>query len=250
MAQILDEDRPLPPAWDSRMGDGLGVYRNAYRARLIAALAETFPRTGQWLGAELFETAAAHHLIVHPPTSWTLDLAGEGFVGTLAELFAGDPEVPDLAWLEWAMHRAFVVADCAPLNAAEFAAATDAYGDADWTNMRLVFGPSLAMREVGSDCGALWQALGRDEVLSAAPTLEARMHCLVWREGLDPVFALVSEAEATGLAAMRRGATFGDLCAALAQSLSPNGAAAAAGAMLGQWLQRGLVTQAAQGKAC
>ena len=44
MAHILGEDRRLPPHWNVRMGDGLEIYRNAYRTRLVDAMRETFPR--------------------------------------------------------------------------------------------------------------------------------------------------------------------------------------------------------------
>jgi hypothetical protein len=248
MGHVLEEDRPLPDGWDARVAAGLAVYRNAYRARLIDALAETFPRTQQWLGKEIFDAAAAHHLIVHPPTSWTLDMAGDGFVETLAELFVSDPEVPDLAWLEWAMHLAFTAGDCEPLDAASFAASTVGFDEDDWADMRLTFVPSAHVREVRSDCAALWQALRRDEAPAAAPMLDNPLHCLVWREGLAPVFTLVPEIEGTTIASMRDGASFGDICASLAGSKPADEAAHAAGAMLGQWLARGLVAEVIPGR--
>ncbi|WP_273773331.1 DNA-binding domain-containing protein, partial [Brucella intermedia] len=52
MGQVLGEERPLPPHWDARMAEGLAIYRNAYRSRLIDALRDTFPKTVQWVGDE------------------------------------------------------------------------------------------------------------------------------------------------------------------------------------------------------
>ncbi len=241
MAHVLDEDRPLPPRWDARMGDGLAIYRNAYRSRLVDALRETFPKTAQWVGDNSFAQAAAHHLITHPPRGWTLDLVGEGFVGTLEGLFANDPDVADLGWLEWAMHLAFSAADCEPLDAARFAEATRGFDENDWTEMRLVFVPSLHHREVSSDCTALWLALEQEEPPDSAPTLESLVYCKVWREGLSPVFRLIERDEGQRVAAMMQGATFGDLCASLDQVTTPDETAAAAGGMLGRWLAAGLV---------
>lgn len=241
MGHVLEEDRPLLQYWDERMAEGIAVYRNAYRARLVDALAETFPRTAQWVGKDAFDMAAAHHLILHPPTGWTLDTAGEGFDETLAALFTNDPEVPELAWLEWAMHSAFTAAGGEPLDPAGFALATADFGEDDWAAMRLVFAASLHVREVRCDCAALWQAIGRDEAPSAAPVLDTAMHCIVWREALTPVFALVPEDEGPCLSRMREGAPFGEICASLARSGSPDEAAVAAGAMLGRWLGRGIV---------
>jgi len=241
MGQVLGEERPLPPHWDARMAEGLAIYRNAYRSRLIDALRDTFPKTVQWVGDETFAQAAAHHLILHPPSGWTLDLIGAGFVGTLEELFAGDPDVADLAWLEWAMHLAFTASDCTPMDAARLAEATQGFGEADWADMRLSFAPSLYTRPVSSDCGALWRALGGEEPPASAPALETPMHCIVWREDLAPVFALVAAQAGDCLGRMRGGASFGALCAGLAESMPPDQAAGEAGAMLGGWLARGIV---------
>lgn len=241
MDHVLDEERPLPQHWDARMGEGLAIYRNAYRARLVDALRETFSKTALWTGDEAFAQAAAHHLILHPPRGWTLDLVGDGFVETLEELFAADPDVADLAWLEWAMHLAFTAPDCAPMDAARFAEATSDFGEEDWATMRLPFVPSLHVRVVSSDCGALWQALEREESPTTAPQAEAPLHCIVWREGLDPVFALIPARDGNSLAAMRAGSSFGEVCAMLAEELPADQAAAEAGAMLGGWIGRGIV---------
>lgn len=241
MAQVMDEDRPLPGGWDHRMGEGLAIYRNAYRARLVDALRETFPKTAQWVGDEAFAQAAGHYLILHPPTSWTLDMAGEAFVETLADLFASDPDVADLAWLEWAMHLAFTAPDHTPMDAAGFTTATSAFGEDDWANMRLRFVPSLRIRALRSDCAALWQALDQEEPPATAAEPASPMHCIVWRDGLDPVFTLVPARNGHCLMHMRADSSFGDMCAALAEAMPADQAAAEAGTMLGGWIGRGIV---------
>lgn len=241
MDHVLDEERTLPPHWPAHMAEGLAIYRNAYRTRLIDALRDTFPKTALWAGDEAFAQAAAHHLIQHPPKGWTLDLVGEGFVETLDDLFAGDPDVADLAWLEWAMHLAFTAPDCAPMDAARFAEDTAGFGEEDWTAMRLSFVSSLHVRAVSSDCAALWRALGREEPPASIPTLETPLHCIVWREGLDPVFMLVAADEGDCLAWMRDGTSFGELCAGAAETMPADEAAGEAGAMLGSWIGRGIV---------
>lgn len=241
MAHILDEERPATPGWDARFGAGLEIYRNAYRTRLVDALRETYERTAQWVGEESFAAAAAHHVITRPPNSWTLDHAGDGFAEVLAELFAHDPEVAELAWMEWAMHGAFVAADPVPLDREGFLAATAGFAPDDWAAMRLAISPALAMREVAHDVPALWQALARGED-TPHHALDRPHTLLVWREGFTPVFRLADCADAAALAAMQRGEHYGAACAALADSMGEDAAAARAGALLGQWLADGLVT--------
>jgi len=239
MDQVLTDGRTLPCGWDARMAAGLDIYRNAYRSTMVEALRETFPKTALWAGDHAFSQAAAHHVITHPPCGWTLDLVGEGFTETLAGLFANDPDVADLAWLEWAMHLAFTARDCVALDAAGFAAATSSYGEADWAALRLAFLPSLFSREIGSDCIALWRALADEEPPASARSLEEPAACLVWREGLIPVFRLTETLEARGLAVMITGGSFGDLCAALQAAVPGDDVAKTAGTMLGKWLADG-----------
>lgn len=241
MAQILAEDGAMPPGWDARFADGLAIYRNAYRARLVDALRETFPRTAEWVGEEAFRAAAAHHLISSPPSGWTLDGAGEGFVAVLGELFANDPEVEELGWLEWTMHNLFVAADEAAMDRAAFMAATSGLGDDGWMGLRLRFISAMADRRVMTRCVDIWQALARGSDAPGELTLAMPMHLLVWREGLAPVFRLMTTPEIRALARLRQGATYGDACQLLVTMLGETDAVETAGAVLARWVDDGLI---------
>ena len=238
LAGILDEDRPLLEGWTARHAAGLAIYRNNYRSALVEALRSTFERTAKLVGDASFERAAAHHVILHPPTSWTLDVAGEGFDATCAELFAHDPEVAELAWLEWAMHCAFVARDVVPLDMAGFAEASAGFAEADWTELRLRFVPGIAWRAVRHDLKALWSR-------AETESLDDPVSCVVWREGERPAFLLLPQAEGEALAAMAGGASFGEACALLAERLGEDEAVAAAGTMLGRWISEGFLERLA-----
>lgn len=242
MAAIFDEETALPRQWTPLHAAGLDIYRNNYRSALVEAIAATFERTQRWVGEESFRRAAAHHLILNPPTSWTIDDAGEGFDTTLAELFAGDPEVAELAALEWAMHRAFVAADCACLTATDFSAQTADFGEDDWARLMFEFQPALGMIDVRQDVGTLWNALGADKASAPEIALAEAQTLLVWREDLRPAFRLVSALDGEALALALAGETFGDICSLLAERLGPDEGIARAGHLLGQWLQDRLIT--------
>lgn len=242
MAQVLDEHAPLPDGWSERHVAGMAVYRNNYRTALVEAMRATYERTARWVGDEAFARAAAHHLIHHPPAGWTLDVIGQGFAATLADLFAHDPEVPELAALEWAMHTAFTAPDAAPLDAAGFAAATAGFAEEDWQAMALLPLPGCALVPVAHDLPALWRALGTgDGEPSPARALAQPGTLLVWREGLNPVFRPLDPAEAIGFSAILRGAGFGEICAALVDRLGEQEGIERAGALLGQWIAEGLI---------
>ncbi len=241
MATILDDGTAVPAHWTARHAAGLDIYRNNYRTSLVEALAETYEHTQRWVGEESFRRAAAHHLILNPPSSWTLDDAGEGFDATLVELFANDPEVAELAALEWAMQRAFVAADSACLSSADFAARTAGFKDEEWATLAFRFVPGTALQPVSHDVATLWNALRSDDFEVPDITLPQPHVLLVWRESLRPAFRLLDAVDGEALTAAMEGSSFGDICARLVERQGPQEGVGRAGFLLGQWLGDGLV---------
>jgi hypothetical protein len=241
LAGILDEAAAWPAQWDARMARGLAVYRDNHRHALMEAMQSTFERTRRWVGDAAFAAAAAHHLVLHPPTGWTLDAIGDGFPATAAALFPGDPEVQDLAALEWAMHAAFTAADSACLDLATWQVATRDFSGDDWAGMRLRTVPGLTVLDVGGDCVALWRALADAGAAPVPPP--ARPACaIVWRDGWQPVCCLATGQEGEALRRIAAGSAYGALCEwLLADASTPEDAAREAGRMLAWWLQSGLL---------
>lgn len=235
--QLLSADAPVHSSRAQKFQRGFGIYRNAYRARLVGCLRESYGRVWSWIGDEVFDRAAIHHLILHPPHSWSLDDAGAGFDRTLADLYSADPEVAELAWLEWQMQLAFKARDEETLDPQQFAALTSGFGDADWGNMRLELTASVAMHPIITACAELWAAMERDEPWSGALVLDRPATILVWRQDLQPRFRTVQAGEARALAAVLRRSSFSEICAAHGS----DEAVAEAGTMLGRWIVDGLV---------
>lgn len=243
-AQILSEDAPLPSGWDTpRMLSGLDIYRNAYRARLVSALRTSYERVWTWIGDEAFDAAAAHHLILNPPKSWTLDDAGQGFDNSLAELFPDDPEVAELAWLEWTMQTAFTAADADALDATGFATRTADFDEEEWASLRLSFVPSLVVGKVRTCCADIWRAIATEREAPDRLLLDTPATLIVWRDGLQPRFRVLEHEEAMALAALRDGRTLGDICESLVPLHGEEQAAAEAGAMLGRWIGDGMIAR-------
>ena len=246
LASLRDEDAPMPAGWGERHAAGLAVYRNNYRSAVVEAIRATFERTEKLVGEGSFRRAAAHHCIVHPPSSWTLDLAGYGFAETCAELFANDPDVAELAALEWAMHVAFTARDTAPFDMVAFAAASAQFDEQDWAELKLEFLPGLAVVKAEHDLVRLWSSLAGEGETPEIERLDAPHYAIVWREGERPVFVLRPLWEGGALIAMQAGVTYGEACAALVEELGEETAIAEAGAMLARWLAEGIVAGIAQ----
>ena len=211
---------------------GMTIYRDAYRGRLLGALEISFERTRQWVGADAFTAAACHHILTSPPRSWTLDVYGEGFPELLASLFAGDPEVGELAWLEWQLQQAFAAPDQPALDPAALAAAGD--GPEFWDQLRFTMAPGFAARSIATNCMALWEALGDGLPPPAVEPVAGGL--LVWRQGLTPHRRLTGTDELARLSQLAAGASLGEIAA----DADP----AALGTMLAQWFADGVFSAA------
>ena len=245
MTAILDDTADLPQGWAPDQAAGLDVYRGNYRSALMEALGDTFERTRLYVGEGPFAQVAAHHAIAHPPSGWTIDEVGEGFDQTCAELFGENPEVAELAWLEWTMLGVATASDLDPLDMTGFAAITAEFGEQDWSRMKLEFQPRAMAREVSSNLANLWSEIGEDVSNLSDPVLPDQGGCIVWREGQRPTFMQVSADEATAFDSMQNGVSYGTVLVWLAARQKGSDrfqiAASKAGEMLARWLTEGMI---------
>ncbi|UYH54851.1 DNA-binding domain-containing protein [Qipengyuania sp. SS22] len=246
LGAILDDTAPLPPGWDAERAPGLAIYRNNYRSALIEALRTTFERTERLVGEAAFHRAAAHHCIAHPPSSWTLDRAGAGFPETCAQLFARDPDVAELAALEWAMHEAFTIRDAVPLTLAEFADACADFAEDVWDSLQLVLMPDIRCIPASHDLVRLWSSLEADNTEADLAALDSPHCAVVWRAGERPVFVIRPAWEGEALVRFRTGASFGAVCGAMIDALGEEAAITEAGAMLARWVGEGWIERLGQ----
>jgi hypothetical protein len=113
-----------------------------YRANMVAsaakALSAAYPVARQVVGEEFFHGLARAYQHETPSTSGDLTDFGAEFPAFLAgfEHTRSLPYLPDLARLEWAVHRAYGAADALPWDAAELAAVDPEQHEAirfDWS---------------------------------------------------------------------------------------------------------------------
>jgi hypothetical protein len=230
-----EEQQPLATI-DPKSVRGLPVYHYAYRASLIEALRDVFERTHSWLGDENFDDAARAHIAANPPCSWTMSDYGLGFEDTLGTIYPDNPEVAELAWIDWSLRIAFNGPDAPSLDIAGLA-------EVDWDAARLHLAPTLVMRPVTTNCAALWGALTDDNPQPpAAEVSEQPVMLTVWRHDLMPRFHSVSDEEHEALLMAQNGLSFGAICARLGESNDDETAVAErAGAMLGRWISEGVL---------
>jgi hypothetical protein len=216
---------------------GLAIYANAYRQRLIEALADAFAKTREVLGAEAFEAAAVHYINEHPPETRSLRWFGAEFAAHLRSVFPAQAAVAELAQLDWALRQAFDGPDSPVLVAADLAAVPP---DA-WAHLHLTPVPTSTLLRFEHNTVALWQALDDETEPPAIVRGEVAIDWLVWRKELQPHFRSLHPVEAALLVAMLAGASFAQACEQ-AQSQTEEDCTNHIGGGLRQWLEDGVLS--------
>lgn len=240
---------------------GLDIYANAYRRRLVEALADAYANTLAWLGAECFDAMALAYIEKNPPAMRNLRWYGADFAGFVAsypefglaakrlqappgsdpatKLPGGPPgraAPAELASLEWALRGAFDGPDRDVLTPAGLAGIT-AHA---WASVRLEPVPTARLLRLELNTVAVWQALNDEQAPPPSAPAEGAVLWLVWRKELQPHFRSLETAEAALLHAIFGGAGFADACAA-AQAQHDTLDAEQIGACMRQWLDDGLI---------
>lgn len=226
----------LPPEMPEDLITGrLPIYHHAYRARLAEVLADTYAKTCLYMGSDTFEARARDYTVAHPPRTRSLNRYGEGLVGTLRAAYPDNPELHELAQLDWDLRTRFDSADV-PALAPAAAQASDT-----WTTRPGVLHPSALLRAIMTNVVGVWNAIHTDDDVPEAVALPAPATLLVWRKGHQPHFRTLDAAEAAWVQALHAGASVHDACAALLGSGLWQGDPTVLGGWLAQLLDDGLV---------
>lgn len=249
--QIVLQQHLLNPITDSRVIDTeisetenvpravrLHIYANAYRVRVIEALAADFAMLQCYLGDDAFAELINIYIDTHPSYSYSFRNVG----GKLAEFlkntepYSAHIDLYELAQFEWALCYAFDAIDDAMASAANFAALTPE----QWPELKLPIVRSLRMIELRSNAPAIWKALNAEQSPPEMEIGEPQVW-LVWRCDLKLLFRQADRIEAIALAAFANNHAFGDACETLAEYLPETEVPQRAVGLLQQWLQDGLI---------
>jgi uncharacterized protein (UPF0276 family) len=187
------------PAPDMLPTQGLLVYRHAYSARLAEVLAESFERVARYMGNDGFDEHARRFALAHPPTDRSLSRYGEDFPNFLLACHPLNPELFELAQLDWDLRTRFDAPDTPALTLES--ARADTAGA--WLHVTPALHPNLRLRRIQTNVVALWNALSRDEEVPPPQALPEPTTLAVWRHGLQPHFRTLDAEEARFLQALQ-----------------------------------------------
>lgn len=224
----------------------LGIYHNAYRARLIEALASDYEQLQKLLGPAAFEQMGNEYIDAHPSRYASLRWFGQhlpehlGFTELGYAEEEGNHDWPaEMAKLEWSFTETFDAKDAEVLNEAHMATVPPEV----WATLSFRFHPSVRTLTLWWNTLACWRAAKEDEPLPEAQRLDQPVSCLLWREDLLTQFRTLEPHEAIALEEALKGQNFSDICGALAEEMEEQEQVpmAAAGFLKG-WLNAGLIT--------
>jgi uncharacterized protein (UPF0276 family) len=233
---VLDQTKPphhaaalvqtTPPATSVQR---LGIYHHAYRARLAEVLADSFAKTNLYMGSDAFTEVAKAYAVQQPPHTRSLSRFGANLPAYLGARYPDNPELFELAQLDWDLRSRFDGADAPALDAETLSKSAD---QAAWLSWRAPLHPSLLLRRVSSNVAQLWRAIDADEEVPEVHIHSEAKILAVWRKDLQPHFQTLDDDEAAFLHCLAQGQSIEEAAAALATRPDPSDPQT-----LGRWLQ-------------
>jgi hypothetical protein len=195
---------------------GLAIYHNAYRARLLEALRGDYPAVHGWLGDEEFDALALAYLSAHPSQHFSLRWLGAQLADFIDGYLVPTQAAPlsELARMEWAFTLAFDADDVGALTMAQMAELVAE----DWPTLQVRLLPSVQWLACRHNTVAIWRACKEQGEFPGSQPLVAVETCLVWRDQLITRYRSLASDEASALQGMtQQGWRFAELCAQLSQ---------------------------------
>lgn len=218
----------------------LGIYSNAYKSRLIEALASNYPVLNGYVGDTIFEKIASEYINQFPSCFRSIRWFGD----SLSEFLHHHHEYKELPYLselsrfEWLQTLVFDAADRPVLQLKEVAQ----IHPESWAAMRLCAHPSLHRVDLSWNVVQIWQAVAEDQT----PNEPIKGPCepwILWRKELMNRFCSLTESEAWAIDAVFKKLTFGEICVGLCHWMSEEEAGSYAASLLRGWIASGLLAE-------
>lgn len=219
----------------------LGVYRDAYGARLRDALKSNYPKLHRVLGDATFAALAAGFLAAHPSGTRSIRWFGRGLPEYLQHTppYSAQPILAELARFEWALGECFDAADAVAMTREDLQRTPPT----DWGGLRFGFHAGVRTLILQWNTVEVWKALDADpEATAPDPSSSAGARTwLLWRQQYQNRFRSLDAIEATALAVAMDGASFAQICEQLCGVLAEAQVPAAAAVLLSNWIEAGLL---------
>lgn len=218
----------------------LQIYSNAYRYRLIDALASNYPILQKYIGDELFQELTFLYMDAYPSTFRSIRWFGDQLEFFLREndQYSEYPYLAELAKLEWYMTLTFDAPNCELIDIETVMQVTPD----DWSMMQFVLHPSVYILEFQWNVIQIWQNISRDDSPPEPIKNEIPIPYIFWRKDLINQYCSLPPDEYYAIDSMKKGYTFGEICEGLCQWIDEEKAALRAASLLKGWINSGLIS--------
>jgi hypothetical protein len=217
----------------------LRIYYDAYRLRLIEALATDYEALRAAMGVDEFKAACRAYIQATPSTYRNVRWYGAGLPQFLqtAQPWSEQPSLGEIALFEWTLTLAFDAPDQPVVSFDELAALPAE----QWPTVSFVLHPCVNLIALRTNAPAFRKASDAGEPLPEIAIAPAPLAWLIWRREHTACFRSLSEPEAWALRAVQEGANFSVLCEGMCEWLAPEEAASHAAGFLRQWVDEQLI---------
>jgi Putative DNA-binding domain len=233
IATVIVDAPPLP------VQSRLGIYRNAYRARLIEALGEVYPVLYRLLGDETFESLGTLFVDAYPSEHRSIRWYGRELAVFLAATspFADQPILSEVARLEWALSEVFDAADAGVMDRASL----EAVDPEHWATLCFGFHPSVRRLTLAWNTVAVWQAVSDEHEPGDPERSPEPVQWLLWRRNFKNYFRSLDADERAALDAAAAGRSFTEICETLTAHLPATDIPLRAAMLVATWVDSGLI---------
>ena len=232
----------------------LEIYANAYFHRILGVLESDYPVLVSALGDEAFHDLVTSYLLVEPSRHPSIRHVGLHLADFLSAHDAASgvreraPWAADLAAFEWTRNDMFDAADGKLLERELLTSlAPEAFA-----SLRLCLGPWVSFRSYVHPVDRLWSQGRRENGFSSTDVAGVLARegsegsndpivLLVWRKAERVFHRRLEPGEASALALLSLGTSFGELCEWAADEIGESEAPARSAGWLARWLEDGLL---------
>lgn len=225
----------------------LGIYFDAYRLRIIEALATSYPKLKLLLGDDLFDNTALAYLEEYPSKFRNLRWYGDQMRDYLLSVMPQHPIAAEMSAFEWTLLLAFDAANVPELKIQDLAEIPPE----NWSELKFKFQPALHLLPLRWNTIAMWNAF---DAKISPPALEQYSYYttwIIWRQDLNSQFRSMEETEVLALRMGISGASFGEICDELLEvmnevdckDIGEQQATILAAQYLASWLNAGIISE-------
>jgi hypothetical protein len=215
----------------------LSIYADAYRLRIIEALASAYPILKALLGDALFDNTARGYIDNYPSTYRNMRWVGDQMAVHLQHTLPQHPIAAEMAQFEWALSLAFDAEDTPILQLEDLAA----IAPENWGDIQLKAHPSVQLLALEYNVLLVWQALNEAQTPPAVEKINEP--CIVWRKDLGSYYRAIETLEMRASQQILQGISFGELCEFIQteEHLEADAAMQIAARYLSTWLNDGVL---------